>query len=99
MANWGHSPNSISVEILNIFNIYEDLTTIFINTTSNIKTYSKKVVIITIVGNYEIMYLSLSELRSNYEGESRIHVCALAKPLISPSCLPHFPTTIIIDSF
>ena len=39
-----------------------------------------------------MMYLSSSGLRSNYEGESRIHVCALAKPLVSPGCLPHFPT-------
>lgn len=44
------------------------------------------------------MYLLLSELRSNYEGESRIYVCALAKPLVSPSCLPHFPTLLLIVS-
>ena len=39
-----------------------------------------------------MMYLSSSGLRSNYEGESRIHVSALAKPLVSPGCLPYFPT-------
>ena len=42
-----------------------------------------------------MMYLSSSGLRSNYEGESRIHVSALAKPLVSPGCLPHFPTNCI----
>ena len=40
----------------------------------------------------EMMYLSLSELRSNYEGESRIHFCVFAKPVVSQGCLPHFPT-------
>ena len=39
-----------------------------------------------------MMYLSSSGLRSNYEGESRIHVCAFAKPLVSQGCLSHFPT-------
>ena len=39
-----------------------------------------------------MMYLSLSGLRSNYEGESRIHVCAFAKSVVSQGCLPHFPT-------
>ena len=40
------------------------------------------------------MYLLSSELRSNYKGESRIHVCAFAKPLVLPGYLPYFPTII-----
>lgn len=39
-----------------------------------------------------MIYLLLSELRSNYEGGSRIHVCAFVKPLVLPGCLPLFPT-------
>ena len=42
-----------------------------------------------------MMYLSLSGLRSNYEGESRIHVCAFAKSLVSQGCLPDFPTLLL----
>lgn len=41
---------------------------------------------------YEIMYLLSSGLRSNYEGGSRIYVCAFVKPLVLPGCLPLFPT-------
>lgn len=41
---------------------------------------------------YGMMYLSSSGLRSNYEGGSRIHVCAFVKPLVLQGCLPLFPT-------
>ena len=49
---------------------------------------------------YRIIYSLSSRLRSNYEEESRVHICAFAKPLVSQGCLPHFPTKIfkIINS-
>ena len=60
--------------------------------------YRERAVAVALYGQsccrYGMMYLSSSGLRSNYEGESRIHVCALAKPLVSPGCLPHFPTKV-----
>ena len=39
-----------------------------------------------------MMYLLLSGLRRNHEGESRIHVCTFVKPLVSQGCLSQFPT-------
>ena len=39
-----------------------------------------------------IMRCGLSGLRSNYEGESRIHVCAFAKPLVESRALGLFAT-------